>query len=72
MAETSTLRPGGEWEMALNRPQHFLGSMSQLGPKADLNQRMTDVRSSLQQRTLIRATAISVFAQPKADIATAR
>jgi len=25
MAETSTLRPGGEWEMALNRPQHFLG-----------------------------------------------
>ena len=31
MAETSTLRPGGEWEMALNRPQHFLGLMSQLG-----------------------------------------
>jgi len=31
MAETSTLRPGGEWEMALNRPQHFLSSMSQLG-----------------------------------------
>src|ERR1700675_4232656 len=30
-AETSTLRPGGEWEMALNRPQHFLGLMSQLG-----------------------------------------
>jgi hypothetical protein len=25
------LRPGGEWEMALNRPQHFLGLMSQLG-----------------------------------------
>jgi len=31
MAKTSTLRPGGEWEMALNRPQHLSGSMSQLG-----------------------------------------
>jgi hypothetical protein len=46
--------------------------MAEMGQKADLNRRMTDVRSSLQQRTLIRATAISVFAQPKTDIATAR
>jgi hypothetical protein len=34
---------------------------SALGQKADLNRRMTDVRSSLQQRTLIRATAMSVL-----------
>src|SRR5258705_2273612 len=36
MAETSTLRPGGESEMALNRPQHLSGSMSQLGQSRKL------------------------------------
>jgi len=33
IAKTSTLRPAGEWERALNRPQHVSGPMPQLGQK---------------------------------------
>jgi len=46
MAKTSTLRPGGECEMALYRPQDLSGSMSQLGQKRRFDRSASHFRST--------------------------
>jgi hypothetical protein len=69
MTESSTLRPGGEREMALNRPQHFSGPMSQLGQSRRFND--VPVTSALPLIADLRRKDRHVRKVPEADWCTA-